>query len=89
VVVTSRRGALAETTAGFGRLVPPDDDRPAYVDQFVQATVQALRDLTGPEAAAMEDKLAEQIVYVRQTHTWPVLAGQWVPWLACLRAGRG
>jgi glycosyltransferase involved in cell wall biosynthesis len=89
LVVTSRRGALAETTAGFGRLVPPDDDRPAYVDQFVQETVQALTDLTGPEASALESKLAGQVAHVRQTHTWPVLAEQWSGWLVRLRAARG
>jgi glycosyltransferase involved in cell wall biosynthesis len=81
VVVTSRRAALPETAAGFARLVPPEDDRPAYVEQFVAETVQALHDLDGPDAEAVEEKLRRQVAYVHQEHTWEGLAGQWVAWL--------
>src|SRR5262249_44999537 len=80
LVGTSKRAVLPETTAGFARLVPPDDDRPAYVDQFVAEVVQALTDLAGPDTRAVEEKLRRQLEHVRQNHTWPVLAGQWMPW---------
>jgi glycosyltransferase involved in cell wall biosynthesis/predicted Zn-dependent protease len=86
VVVTSRRAALPETTAGFGRLVPPDDDRPAYVDAFVGETVQALTDLTGADGAAVEEKLRRQVAHVNRIHSWTGLAGQWVEWLSRLGA---
>lgn len=53
----------------------------------MKETVQALTDLTGTEVSTIESKLAEQIAHVRQTHTWPVLTEQWVPWLSRLWAG--
>ena len=89
LVVTSRRGALPETTAGFAHLVAADDDRPAYVEQFATATVQALAGLDGADAAATGGKLTAQVAHVQRAHTWPVLAGQWNDWLARLRAARG
>jgi tetratricopeptide (TPR) repeat protein/glycosyltransferase involved in cell wall biosynthesis len=85
LVVTSRRAALPETAAGFARLVPPDDDRPAYVAQFVVETVQALTDLAGSDPASLEEKLGRQVAHVQQHHSWEVLAGQWVQWLNRLR----
>jgi tetratricopeptide (TPR) repeat protein/glycosyltransferase involved in cell wall biosynthesis len=89
LVVTSRRGALAETTAGFARLVPADDDRPAYVEQFAAATVQALADWTGAEDSVVESKLAAQVAHVRRAHTWPVLVEEWAGWLTRVRLGKG
>ncbi len=88
-VVTSRRGALPETAAGFARLVPADDDRPAYVEQFAAATLQALADWTGAEDAAAESQLAAQVAHVRRAHAWPVLAAEWVGWLTRVRLGKG
>src|SRR5439155_27137564 len=44
-VVTSDRGALAETTAGFARLVPSDLDEPEFERRFVQETIAAIEEL--------------------------------------------
>jgi len=85
-VVTSARAALPETSAGFARLVPIDGDRDTYRDRFVAETVRALTERTGPDQAAVAERLGRQVVYVQQRHTWPVLADEWVGWLHQLRA---
>jgi hypothetical protein len=51
VVVTSERGALPETSAGFARLDPVEGHREAYVEWFAAETVQALRRLADPDTA--------------------------------------
>jgi glycosyltransferase involved in cell wall biosynthesis len=87
LVVTSERGALPETTAGFARLVPIDGDRGTYLDRFVAETVQALLRLTGPDAAEVEEHLRRQVAHVNEHHRWSGLAKQWVGRLSRLRAG--
>jgi glycosyltransferase involved in cell wall biosynthesis len=84
-VVTSARGALPETTAGFARLVPVDGERDAYLDRFVEEAVQALT-ATGPDA---EGHLRRQVAHVHQQHTWSGLADEWVGWLVRRRCGSG
>jgi glycosyltransferase involved in cell wall biosynthesis len=84
-VVTSGRGALPETTAGFARLVPVETERDTYRDRFGEATVQALASWAGAEAAA-EEHLQRQVAHVHQQHTWATLAEAWSSWLRRLRA---
>jgi glycosyltransferase involved in cell wall biosynthesis len=81
-VVTSARGALPETTAGFARLVPVDGEREAYLDRFAAETVQALT----PTGLDAEEHLRRQVAHVHQQHTWSGLADTWVGWLRQLRA---
>jgi tetratricopeptide (TPR) repeat protein/glycosyltransferase involved in cell wall biosynthesis len=86
-VVTSRQGALPETTAGFAWLIPVGGTRETYLDGFVRETVQVLRRLTVPEARDAEDHLRRQVDHVFQTGAWPVLARQWAEWFSQLRVG--
>jgi tetratricopeptide (TPR) repeat protein len=86
LVVTSARGALPETSAGFARLVPIDGGRDEYLERFVAETVQALTQLTGPDSARVKEDLRNQVAHVHRQHTWPTLAAQWVDWLSRLRA---
>jgi glycosyltransferase involved in cell wall biosynthesis len=81
-IVTSRRAALPETTAGFARLVPPDDDRPTFVDHFVEEMVQATSDLNSSET---DDRLRKHIAHVHQNHTWSGLATTWAEWIGLVR----
>jgi tetratricopeptide (TPR) repeat protein len=72
-----RRGGLAQT-AGFARLVPWGEDRAAYLDRFVAATLAALEQLA---AAALESDLRRRADQVNATSPWPALAGRWSAWL--------
>jgi glycosyltransferase involved in cell wall biosynthesis len=76
VVVTSERGALPETMAGFGRLVPIEGDRDTYIARFVKETMDVLREQN------WEQPLQKQIQHVRKIATWPERAREWTEWLS-------
>ena len=88
-VVTSHRGALPETGAGFARLIPGEQDSGAYREQFIEETVQVLRE--GVERReATEQLLRAQVAHINATATWDLRAGQWIEWLRSLsRETRG
>jgi glycosyltransferase involved in cell wall biosynthesis len=79
-VVTSDLGALAETSAGFARLIPIQQDWNEYGRRFVAAAVAALRGATSASAAT-EGQLARQVAYVNSECTWPRRAVEWSAWL--------
>ncbi|HTU25323.1 MAG TPA: glycosyltransferase family 4 protein [Pirellulales bacterium] len=81
-VVTSDWGALAETTAGFARLVPTGDVA-TYRRQFTRAVVGVLREQASDPAAAQQH-LDRQLAHVEHECTWPRRAAQWIEWLATI-----
>jgi glycosyltransferase involved in cell wall biosynthesis len=81
LMVTSDLGALAETTAGFARLIPRMEDRESYSNDFVEEVVQVLHELAGPDTSEAEDRLRRQVDHINQTATWPVRAEEWRQWL--------
>jgi glycosyltransferase involved in cell wall biosynthesis len=82
-IVTSDLGALPETTAGFGRLIPiTGNDRAGYKDRFVEATVQVLQTMTSQDSPAAEEHLRRQVDHVNRSVTWSVRAREWTKWLA-------
>ncbi len=84
-IVTSDRGALAETSAGFARLIPVQGrTREAYLRQFIDETIEVLRDCARPDGGASEALLLRQVKYVNSNLTWTIVAGQWEAWLAIL-----
>jgi glycosyltransferase involved in cell wall biosynthesis len=86
-IVTSKLGALPETTAGFAKLISTEQDEQSYLREFVTETVAALQGL--PSA---EEELRRQVDYIRQNATWDIRAKEWAAWLAgvCtdLKSGR-
>lgn len=83
-IVTSRLGALGETTAGFARLVPPGS-REAYTREFIAQVTAALEE-TEHRTAEVEQRLARQVAYVNADCTWQCRAAQWSAWLTALAA---
>ncbi len=84
-IVTSDRGALAETSAGFARLIPVQGrTREAYLSQFLDETIEVLRDCAQPGGGESEAMLRRQVKYVNSNLTWKIVAGQWEEWLANL-----
>jgi protein O-GlcNAc transferase len=84
-VVTTDRGALPETTAGFGRIVPYDLPREEFSRRFVEQVVAALRQRE-ESPAECEAMLRRQVDFVNENYTWPKRARQWADWLAELPA---
>jgi glycosyltransferase involved in cell wall biosynthesis len=83
-VITSALGALPETTAGFARLIGMPRSKEDYQRQFVEQTVNVLREMI-EEPAQAEALLRNQLAYVGRELTWPARAEQWVGWLESLK----
>ncbi len=81
-IVTSDLGALPETTAGFGRLIPIQGNWEAYKDSFVAETIQVLRECSGTDTTDAETHLRRQVTQINSAYTWSVRAQQWVEWLS-------
>ncbi len=80
-IVTSDLGALPETTAGFAELILFGEGREAFLQSFVERTIDVLR------GAAKDDEVAlrQRVDYIRETATWEIRAAEWVKWLESIR----
>lgn len=82
-VVTTRRGALPETTAGHARLIEPDPDLRVLSKRFAAAVSEELSNRKAdPEAFAAQ--IDAQVRDVNDTMTWANRATDWTRWLASL-----
>jgi glycosyltransferase involved in cell wall biosynthesis len=80
MILTTRSGAMPETTAGFGLMLEPHDDAPRLAKEFAQMTIDALAwARREPETAAA--RRAEQIAFVRRNYSWPERALEWQSYL--------
>jgi glycosyltransferase involved in cell wall biosynthesis len=84
-IVTSELGALPETTAGFGTLIPMCQDWQVYGEQFIGRTIQILQQHR-QTASAIDERLREQVAYINTQCTWQRRAQQWEAWLRNLIA---
>ncbi len=84
-IVTSDLGALAETTAGFGRLipVPTSDDWLDYSEKFTEAVVRSLDDC-GKNPHQSNELLSRQVAHVNAEYLWERRAAEWEAWLQTL-----
>jgi glycosyltransferase involved in cell wall biosynthesis len=80
-IITSKLGALPETTAGFGTLIPLTDDWEVYCRRFLKSTVLVIRNIIGNKRREMMAKLFEQVKYVNKNYTWKVRAKEWEKWI--------
>jgi glycosyltransferase involved in cell wall biosynthesis len=86
-VLTTGLGALPETLAGFGHMVPPSNDSTALARAFASMACETLKDMRlNRDKAAFRRET--QIAYVRQHYTWPPRALEWQNWLFELIAGK-
>ena len=86
-VLTTGLGALPETLAGFGRMIPPSENPAALARDFAAMSIDALMDMKlNPGKAAFRRET--QIAFVRQHYTWASRALEWQSWLSGLTAGK-
>jgi glycosyltransferase involved in cell wall biosynthesis len=81
LIATTDLGALAETTAGFARLMAFPGKHSGFAREYAAFMTGVLNDATQavePTAA----KLSEQRRYARTTYSWVRRAGEWRDWLA-------
>lgn len=82
-IITTRLGALEETTNGFAKLIDYSSDRAQLAKDFAGATIGTLKELSRDPAAALARRDA-QIAYIRVNYTWPARALEWQSWLTQL-----
>lgn len=80
-IVTSKWGALPETTAGFAQLIPVTGDWDTYKEQFASEMVDALKGMMEPNSVALEQHLRQQVNCINQSYRWEVRAQEWLEWL--------
>jgi len=81
IVLTTRSGAMPETTAGYGVMIEPHEDAPRLAKEFAQMTIGALTEARrNPDAAAA--RRTQQIEFVRKAYAWPARALEWETYLA-------
>ena len=79
-ILTTRLGALPETTAGLASMVDWQGDKGRLAASFVATTVESLRDMReNPEAAAA--RRDQRIKLIRDHYLWPARAREWEQWL--------
>ncbi|MBI3464265.1 MAG: tetratricopeptide repeat protein [Planctomycetes bacterium] len=79
LVVTSDLGALPETCAGWGKLVPrmsAEHPREQFERDFVEAVASALGDVQADRPAAMSERY-RQVEAINAACTWSVRAAEW------------
>ncbi len=82
-VLATKRGALAETTNGFGFLTDWRDDRGELALHFAAITIAVLDGMRQNPAAAAAHRAA-QIAFIRANYLWPARAREWVDFLSQL-----
>ena len=80
-ILTTRSGAMPETTAGYGLMIEPHDDEPRLAREFAQMTIDALAEARRePELA--EARRNQEIEFARKNYSWPARALEWEAYLS-------
>ena len=80
-ILTTRSGAMPETTAGYGLMIEPHDDEPRLAKEFAQITIDALAEARRePELA--EARRNQEIQFARTNYSWSARALEWEAYLS-------
>lgn len=77
LVVTSKLGAIPETSAGFAKLVEIDTDREKYCQNFTKMLRKAIKLYTPANKSYLNVALAKAISYQNKFNTWSIRAKEW------------
>jgi glycosyltransferase involved in cell wall biosynthesis len=81
MVLTTRLGALPETTGGFAHMIELQGHFVQFAGDYAAMVVRALREMQAkPEQAAARRNA--QIDFVRANYTWEQRAKEWDGWLS-------
>jgi glycosyltransferase involved in cell wall biosynthesis len=85
-VLTTRLGAIPETTNGLASIVDWQPNKAQLSKSFAAMAIKALCDMqkTPVEAAARRN---EQMKFIRNNYLWPARAKEWSEWLLSLASG--
>lgn len=85
-VLTTRLGALPETTAGLASMVEWQADEGRLAASFAAMAVEALRDMRHNPAAAAASRV-QRIKFIRDNYLWAARALEWEQWLTQIASG--
>ena len=85
-IVTSDLGALYETTAGFGNLIPAAHNMAIYGKKFVEETIKTIHSITSSNTQDTETFIQAQINYVNTEYTWKARCAEWIEWFRIIKA---
>jgi glycosyltransferase involved in cell wall biosynthesis len=80
-VITTRLGALPETTGGLAYLLEPQADKARLAEDFAAKTIEVLSDMQRDPSSALE-RQKERMKYVREKYSWRDRAKEWESWLS-------
>ena len=83
LVITSDHGAMAETTCGFGRLVPDLSSKESFLSRYVDTVCTALEEFEALDAR-LDESLVQQVAFINSRFTYRNRAHELVEWLARL-----
>ena len=83
LVLTSKLGALPETTAGYGFLMEPAPQILSHAINFARMTIDIVN-AARQDAAKFEMLVNHQMTFVRTAYTWSARAREWEQWLSKL-----
>ena len=82
-VLTTRLGALPETTGGLASMVEWQADKSRLADSFATMVIAALRHMQHNPAEASMRRQA-RIKFINDKYTWAARAKEWIEWLSQL-----
>jgi glycosyltransferase involved in cell wall biosynthesis len=85
-VLTTRLGALPETTNGLASMVEWQPDNNQLAASFAATAIEVLRDMQ-QNLASTAARRDERIKFIRENYLWPGRAREWVDWLSQLAGG--
>jgi len=86
-VLTTRLGALPETTAGLAPMIDWQQDKSRMAKPFADLVIGTLRDMTRDPKTAERQRNA-MIELIRENYLWPRRAVEWSAWLTELATTR-
>jgi glycosyltransferase involved in cell wall biosynthesis len=86
-VLTTRLGALPETTAGLASMVEWQADEGRLAASFAAMAVAALRDMRHNPAASAARR-DQRIKFIRDNYLWAARAREWEQWLTQIASAR-
>jgi glycosyltransferase involved in cell wall biosynthesis len=84
LVLTSKLGALPETTAGYGFFIEPPPQILSHAINFARMTIDVVR-AARQDAAKFAMLVNRQMAFTRTEYTWSARTREWERWLARLK----
>lgn len=87
MIVATRLGALAETTAGFAPLLEHADNEALSGDKYAAFLIRRLTEATTDDSFA--DRIDKQREFARRHYAWEKRAEEWEQWLSETKGDSG